>query len=486
VVAAALELLVAQHGRARAIALWAAAGVLGAAVGPALGGVLTEAFSWQAIFALQVPVALLTLLGARGAPAPAPAADEAAAAGGRPAIAPLVALALASAALSAALFLLVILLIEGWRNAPGAAALTVSVMPLAALAAGRWARRAHGLAPALAGCVLVAGGLAALGLLPGAGAAWTLAPQLAIGAGLGLALATLIGATLGERGAVALPAGATICARHLGIVAGLLVLTPLFTTDLQRVQGPGERAGLARVLDAPLGLGDKLAVARALERQIARAGGQELPDVDRAFDGIGAPGAARLRGQLDDELDRAATKAFRRSFLAAALIALLAAAAAAVANRPDPRRARGEPSTNGHADPPGAPLAVALPAATVAAALLVAAYVLLGGATYGPTPVADPCAARARPAVDATQLVALEALDGTACTLRMSRETLVRSLLDGRLPRGVTADDLTAALGDGIDRAQREGSLPGLAATGLRLVLRAGGALGLVGRLLSG
>ena len=111
-------------------------------------------------------------------------------------MAPLVALTLASAALSAALFLLVILLIEGWRHSPGEAALAVTVMPVAALLAGGWARAHHRLVPAIAGMLLVAGGLAALGYLPGAAVAWTFAPQVAIGAGLGLALATLIG---GER-----------------------------------------------------------------------------------------------------------------------------------------------------------------------------------------------------------------------------------------------------------------------------------------------
>ncbi len=482
VVAAALELLVRRDGRARAIALWAAAGVLGSAVGPALGGFLTEAFSWQAMFALQAPVALLTILGIRGTAA----GDAASAEGERPALAPLVALALASAALSAALFLLVIMLIEGWRHSPGEAALIVTVMPLAALAAGRWARARPGLVPALAGCVLVAGGLAALGLLPGSQPAWTLAPQLAIGLGLGLALATLIGATVGAHGAAARPAAWTIAARHVGIVAGLLVLTPLFTADLEQIKAPGERAGLAHVLDAPLGLGPKLDLARALEREIGQAGKQELPDIDRAFDGVDGRGAATLRAQLDDELDRAATRAFRRSFLAAALIALLAAGAVALAlalGRPR-ERPRGEPSSNGSPLAAGAPIAVAVPAAAAAATLLVGAYVLLGGGDYGPRAVRDPCAARVRPDVERTQLVALAALDGTACGLGVSREDLVRDLLKGRLPPGVSEDELTDALGDGIDRAEREDALGSFAATALRLALKAGGALGLLGRLL--
>jgi predicted MFS family arabinose efflux permease len=498
VVAAALDLLVRMNGRSRAILLWAAAGVLGAAVGPALGGFLTEAFSWQTMFALQAPVALLTLLGVRAAPRDHLEAAEPPVGGDRPALAPLVALALASAALSAALFLLVIMLIEGWRHSPGEAALTVTVMPIAALVAGRWARAHEGVTPALAGSVLVAGGLAALGLLPAAHAAWTLVPQIAIGLGLGLALATLIGATVGEHGpeqgssaaaAVARPAAWTIGARHMGIVVGLLVLTPIFTADLNDIRPPGERAGLARVLDAPLPLAPKVRLARELSRQIQQAGKQELPDLDSAFaefrvPATDRPAVVRLRAGLDDELNRAATKAFSRAFLAAALIALLAAAAVAWAARGDPRRPRGEPAANGTPLRPGGPLAVALPAAAAGAALLVAAYVLLGGGGYGPTPVADPCAARARPAVDRTQRIALAALDGTACRLHTSREELVRSLLEGRIPPHVSDDEFTAALGDGISRAQREGALSPLAAAALRLTVRTGGALGIIGMLL--
>ena len=46
-------------GRAR----WTAAGTFGLALGPALGGVLTQAFDWRAIFVAQAPVAALGLVG---------------------------------------------------------------------------------------------------------------------------------------------------------------------------------------------------------------------------------------------------------------------------------------------------------------------------------------------------------------------------------------------------------------------------------------
>ncbi len=497
VVAAALELLVRSTGRNRAVLLWAAAGVLGAAVGPALGGFLTEWLSWEAMFALQAPVALLGLLGARGVPASVGErfGGDVAVASSRPALAPLIALALASAALSAALFLLVILLIEGWRHSPAEAAVTVTVMPIAALVAGQWARARHGLVPAIAGSLLVAGGLAALGLMPGAHAYWTLAPQLAIGLGLGLSLATLIGASVGDAGAgdertaaaaVAGPAAWTVAARHAGIVVGLLALTPIFTADLVDVRPPAEAAGLSHVLDAPLPLSVKIDLARSLDLETRAAADQELPDLDAAFTGVKVSPAQRpavdtLHAQLEEELDRGATQAFSRSFLVAALIALLAAGAAFLGSR-GAGGPRGSPSSNSSV---GARLAVAVPGAGAVAALLVAVYILLGGGSFGPRDVADPCAPRARPAgVERIQRAALATLDGTACKLGRARESLLRDLLAGRIPDGVSQDELVDAFEDGIDRAQDEGHLNGVQATALRLGLKTGGLLGIVGLLL--
>jgi MFS family permease len=482
-VAAALELLVAAHGRRRALALWAGAGVFGAALGPALGGALTEWLSWEAMFALQAPVALVALAGARR-PAPAPAAVSGSNAGQRPALAPLAALALASAALSAALFLLVILLIEGWRQSPATAALTVSVMPRAALSVGLLTRGGQRLVAAVAGALLVAGGLAALGLLPGAQAYWTFAPQLAIGAGLGLALPALIGASVAGAAAVARPAAWTVAARHAGIVAGLLLLTPIFTADLDGVRAPAERAGLAHVLDAPLSLKTKIALARRLDDEIGATGGQQLPDIEAAFRGLEARPDERaavraLRGDLEDELDRGATEAFQGSFLAAALLALLAAGAALVAIATGRAARRAPGSSNGSTV---TRLSTAIPAAATVAALLAAVYVALGGGDFGPHGVADPCRERARPqGVERTQLAALATLDGAACKLGFSREDLLRTLLTGHRPPGVSEDELADALVAGVDRAQREGALRGLEATALRFGLKAGALTGILG-----
>src|SRR5436305_1951762 len=94
----------------------------------------------------------------------------------RPHVLANLALALLSAALTAALFLLVLLLVDGWSNSPAVAAVAVTAVPVAALAAGPVFRavRAGTRSEAVAGSVLIAGGLTGLALLPGAELVWTL------------------------------------------------------------------------------------------------------------------------------------------------------------------------------------------------------------------------------------------------------------------------------------------------------------------------
>jgi hypothetical protein len=71
--------------------------------------------------------------------------------------------------------------------------------------------------------------------------------------------------------------------------------------------------------------------------------------------------------------------------------------------------------------------AIALAAA--AAVALVGVYLALGGASYAPAAVADPCAPRALGDRDGFEQVAeqivLSALDGAACELGVSREEVV-------------------------------------------------------------
>jgi hypothetical protein len=66
---------------------------------------------------------------------------------------------------------------------------------------------------------------------------------------------------------------------------------------------------------------------------------------------------------------------------------------------------------------------------TVAAALLVALYLALGGASYAPASVADPCAQRdwseLNGVAEVGEQIVLSAIDGAACKIGVSREDVV-------------------------------------------------------------
>lgn len=323
-VCAALELLPAVTGGEREAArAWAAAGVVGAALGPAVGGLLTELLSWQTIFIVQVPLALapIAVIGVRGSRTRPERA-------GRPHLAANAALALLSAGLTAALFLLVLLLIEGWRMSPIAAAVVVSVLPAASILTGPLEGHVMPVRTRVAaGAILGAGGLAALGLMPGSGWWWTVPPQVLVGIGLALALGGLTDAALAGRSRVALHGGVTIASRHAGIVLGLVLLTPVFVGDLARQQDRAEKRGVELVLDSQIAPTTKLALANVLVEDVRGAPGR-LPDITQSFAKV-EPDAderaeyAALAARLERELDRAATSSFSRSFLFAALLALL-------------------------------------------------------------------------------------------------------------------------------------------------------------------
>jgi MFS family permease len=331
-----LELLVETTGADRAGARrWALAGVAGAALGPVTGGLLTSAFSWRSIFVVQIPIVLLALpvaVALRGRVVRRQ--TDRSTSPDRPAVLANLALALLSAALTAALFLLVLLLVEGWRRSPAVAAITVTAVPVAAIAAGRLFRsvRAGTRSEAVAGSVLIAGGLIGLALLPGAELAWTIAPQVLVGLGLGLSVDSLTAAALRDRIPRALHGGWTIAARHAGVVVGLAILTPIFTADLRHAETPAKEAVASLVLDSPLPASTKIDLANGLGRQLVAERGR-VPDLRPAFTNLHVPAAqaataATLEVDLVDQLERAATRAFRTAFLVAAGLALLALAPA--------------------------------------------------------------------------------------------------------------------------------------------------------------
>ncbi len=343
-VTAVLELLPATVGsERRAVAVWAMAGATGAALGPAVGGLLTELVSWQSIFLLQAPLAIVA-----GVPVLAVARHEAVTGvistelrrTGRPHMLANLALAMVSAAIAAALFLLVLLLIEGWRLSPIGAALVVSVMPLAALLGARigpavGSERAR----AAAGAILVAGGLGGLALLPKATVALTLPPQLLVGVGLALVLSALTETALLGRAPQAIHGGWTISARHAGVAIGLIVLTPVFTADIAQQRDDAIDAGTAVVLDARVNPLLKLQLAQRIEDRLEGERGK-VPTIGPAFEPLPSDpedraDVIRLREELQDQLNRAATHAFSPSFGLGALLGLLALVPIGLARRVD-------------------------------------------------------------------------------------------------------------------------------------------------------
>ena len=114
-----------------------------------------------------------------------------------------------------------------------------------------------------------------------------------------------------------------------------------------------------------------------------------------------------------------------------------------------------------------APLLVAI----AAVAAVVVPYVALGGGSYEPTPVADPCLKREwRDPGDlqaVLEQVVLSAIDGAACELGTSREELVLALRDERSLDAFAAEhriaraDAERAIEDGLERAVAEAQAAG-------------------------
>ncbi len=414
--------------------LWFTASIFGAAIGPALGGALTEAFDWRAIFLAQVPLiapgAMVAIRAARAGAAAEVAIPDRAAAPLAPR--PAVALALLSAALTAVIFLVVLLLVAGWSIQPLIAAAAVSVLPLAAVAASRIRGPAE--ARAAAGCLLVAGGIGCLALLPGDSAWWTIGPQVLAGAGMGLALPALAGELLPElsRRDVA----RVLSIRHAGIAAALVVLAPVVSADLEETIFTAREEGTAAVLDAKLPPGVKLDLAPQLfaglntddprgqlERSVAEAR-DDLDDVDERAE------LDRLATQLDDVITGAVRSSFRIAFVITAAFAL-AAALVMLWGTPAPVDAKARESATRHTGPRRAGAGAA--AVAVAAAALYA--VLFAGSERERIPIADPCTVeRDLPETGGIggflQDISLQALDRAACELGSSREELLLALFD--------------------------------------------------------
>jgi hypothetical protein len=120
--------------------------------------------------------------------------------------------------------------------------------------------------------------------------------------------------------------------------------------------------------------------------------------------------------------------------------------------------------------------------ATVVALALVGCYAALGGGSYKPVAVADPCADRDHAESGGVgggiEQVVLSALDGAACSLGVSREKLVlalrseSALRDFAQETGVGQDRVEEALRSSLVRAVDDAERNGAIGDGTARVLR--------------
>jgi MFS family permease len=481
--AGSLPVLVAVvPGEGRARRWWALAGAVGVAVGPALGGILTELFAWRAIFFVQAPVAAGALLVA-AEPAARAQRHEGQLHGDpwtrrRDVTIANVGFALVFAALVAALFLGVLLAIEVWRYSPAESVLIVSALPLG-MAVGRLLQAAPGRLVAAAGALLLALGLLGLALVPGAAPVVAAVAFAVCGVGFDLVHEVLDAAAVPADGPTVRVGAGSIGARHAGLVLGLAFIAPVLSSSLDAGIERATLGGTQTLLTSELPLSDKVPVAWALRNAIEDAPRGQVPDLAAEFDERGADGdnaMARARDDLMTTVTDAVTRSFRPAFAIAAGLATLAAVPAVLVarRRPAPQRQRSAAHRTWSAVGIGAVAAVAV--------ALVAFELADGAADTGEFVAGDPCTAAPDPfpgdGLDASiQRIAHSTLNGAACELGTSRERLVLSLDPDSGYEDVNWDDdtLETALRAGahraIDDANDRDTIPGWAAAALGFVV---------------
>jgi MFS family permease len=310
--------------RERGIALWTNVAVRGAALGPVLGGVLTQLFDWRAIFIVQAPVAGVALLATTGA-ATIPREERARRRQG--ALAADVALGFVFAALVGALFLAVLLVITVWGLEPIAGALVVSALPAATIAARPLGRGLRLVEAVAGGVLLLAAGLASLALLPRVSNLLVAVSLAFCGLGIGLAVPVLTRVALHQDAGLVRSGAITVSARHAGLVLALALVAPLLTSSLDHA---GQRAllgGTKEILDANVPLRKKVPIALALRDALQSAKKGEVPDLRKPFDDAGAGSNEDVRHARDSlitTLESALARGFRSAFALSALFALLA------------------------------------------------------------------------------------------------------------------------------------------------------------------
>ena len=356
---------------------------------------------------------------------------------------------------------MVVLLVNGYGWQPLPAALVATTLPVLAGLAERIGRGLPPLPAAASGGVSIALGLAVLGFLPGPRTSLIVAGLALCGAGLGLAAQPLGRLALaGEH--LAREAAWTVVARHAGLVAALVVATPVLVSTLTELETEAEAVGGDLVLESRLPLADKVPALIELAESADRAEAS-IPDVEAVLAPYetGSGVVADLGGRLADVLEDLVTRAFREPVPRLRLLR-------APRRAPSPRASAGAAVGCGGRRPCLSALALAGGGVALAADFRL-------GALDDPASAADPCTEQ--PAFpgsgvdETTQRIALAALAGAACELDTSRAGLLRALTaDEPLPwpRAEVEEAVRTGLVAAVDAERESGRLDGV----LGLILR--------------
>jgi hypothetical protein len=296
--------------------------------------VLTQVFDWRSIFFAQAPLAVVAAVAVLGARATSDVtADEAPSDAHSSTLAPLyanTALTVLSAALIGALFLVVVELINAWLLEPIVAAAIVSAIPIATAVAERLVRGRSPMVLAGAGAVLLALGLAGVALASYRELGVVISSLALCGAGLGLAYPGLTTAALRGAGPLAARAARTVAARDAGILIGLLLLSPVFVSDLGAAPAKATSPVIGAIGGSGLPLSLEFALAGALQKAVARAPATSPPNIAPAFARVAAEAGpsdrarlAALEPRVEMIVQDAVTSSFTRALEYAAIMALL-------------------------------------------------------------------------------------------------------------------------------------------------------------------
>ena len=314
-----LPLLTTLVGAHRGRTAWSLAATIGLATGPALGGLLTQAFDWRSIFLVQAPVAILALAvvaipEARAASESAPTQS--------PRLLPALGLLFLSGGLVGALFLSVLLVIEVWRRSPVAGAVIVTALPVGMLLVRVPARYVSPVVRIVAGALLLGAGLLTLARLPEASPTWAAVALAFCGVGLGLLASVFDPAAVGETGGLTRDGAVSVAARHAGLVLGLGLIAPVLAGSLDAAVERSTFAGTGVVLDARIPIREKVNIAVGVRDALEVAERGAVPDIEAlvAEASDNSPDAIPIGRDVSDRVEAILTRSFRSGFTVAAVL----------------------------------------------------------------------------------------------------------------------------------------------------------------------